>query len=100
MTNPFDLKAVAAALGDHLAAGGAPIAQELLESGLAKILPTLQSMAQTGEQTALNSLADRETQGLDWLTQFAAGNRLKGTATVGGTVISFTVESEPKEKTV
>ncbi len=68
MTNPFDLKAVAAALGDHLAAGGAPIAQELLESGLAKILPTLQSMAQTGEQTALNSLADRETQGLDWVT--------------------------------
>ena len=56
MTNPFDIKAVAAALGDHLAAGGAPIAQDLLESGLAKILPAFQAMAQSGEQAALDNI--------------------------------------------
>lgn len=48
----LDIKGAAAILADHLTQNGAPIAQELLEAGLAKLGPILQ---------------DRETQALDAL---------------------------------
>jgi hypothetical protein len=52
----IDIKGAAAVLADHLTASGAPVAKELLESGLEKILPALQSDLATGEQTALSNV--------------------------------------------
>lgn len=64
-------------------------------------LPSISDIRQMNDedlQKLLEALKDRETQGLDWLQQFAAGNKFNISGTIGSTQISLTIETEEKSK--
>ena len=73
----LDIKGAAAVLADHLAQNGAPVAKELLEEGLAKVV---------------DSLKDRETQFTDWLDARLETHRARITMPAdgkGGVVVEW-----------